>query len=158
MSSASKPPVKTTRIQPANGVEVLEKNTETTWALFQSLMDQQQRGFVETAPAGPDTATAAPRAPSAVVTLDEARAEIRKNNRVCPLPSIWKKLYDALPNKSDELAAAPVTAEEWKQTPALEKRSRLRQHIEWADTQGVLRQVYKALHALPENKWHHMGE
>jgi hypothetical protein len=30
-------------------------------------------------------------------------------------------------------------------------------HIEWADTQGVLKQVYKALHALPENKWHHMG-
>lgn len=157
MSSASKP-VKTTRIQPANGVEVLEKDTETTWALFQSLMDQQQRGFVETAPAGPDSAVAAPRAPSAAVTLDEALAEIRKNNRVCPLPSIWKKLYDALPNKSAELASAPVTAEEWKQTPALEKRSRLRQHIEWADIQGVLRQVHKALHALPENKWHHMGE
>ena len=155
--SASKP-VKTTRIQPANGVEVLEKNSETTWALFQSLMDQQQRGFDKTAPAAPETVAAPTRPPSAAVGLEDALAEIRKNNRVCPLPSIWKKLYDALPNKTDELAAAPVTAEEWKQTPALEKRSRLRQHIEWADMQGVLRQVHKALHALPENKWHHMGE
>ena len=157
MSSASKT-VKTTRIQPANGVEVLEKNTETSWALFQSLVEQQERGFDKTAPAGPETPVAAPRAASADVSLDEAVAEIRKNNRVCPLPSIWKKLYDALPNKTPELAAAPVTAEEWKQTPALEKRTRMRQHIEWAATQGVLKQVYKALHALPENKWHHMGE
>ena len=55
MSSASK---KITRIEPANGVEVLEKNTETSWALFQSLLDQQERGFSETAPAGPETVAA----------------------------------------------------------------------------------------------------
>ena len=154
MSSASK---KITRIEPANGVEVLEKNTETSWALFQSLLDQQERGFSETAPAGPET-VAAPAKPAGEVTLEEALAEVRKNNRVCPLPSIWKKLYDALPNKVPELAVAPVTAQEWKQTPSLEKRTRMRQHIEWAATQGVLKQVHKALHALPENKWHHMGE
>lgn len=157
MSSASKT-VKTTRIQPAHGVEVLEKDTDTSWALFQSLAEQQERGFVQTAPASPDTPAPAPRAAPAEVSLDAALAEIRKNNRVCPLPSIWKKLYDALPNKVPDLAPAPVTAEEWKQTPALEKRTRMRQHIEWADMQGVLKQVYKALHALPENKWHHMGE
>jgi hypothetical protein len=155
MSSASKKPV---RIEPANGMEVLEKNSETTWALFQTLLDQQQRGFLETAHAGPDTpAPGAPPTPGAAVTLEEALAGIRKNNRVCPLPTIWKKLYDALPNKAPELATAPVTAEEWKQTSALEKRTRLRQHVEWAATQGVLRQVHKALQALPEDKWHHMG-
>ena len=158
MSSANRT-VKPARLEPAHGVEVLEKNTETTWALFQSLLDQQQRGFSETAPVGPDTpSAAAPRPASEEVSLEEALAEIRKNNRVCPLPSIWKKLYDALPNKAPELATAPVTAEDWKQTPSLEKRTRLRQHIEWAATQGVLKQVHKALHALPENKWHHMGE
>jgi hypothetical protein len=157
MSSGSKTG-KAVRMEHANGVEVLEKNTETAWALFQSLAEQQQRGFVETAPAGPDTPRAGAARPAAVaVTLDEALAELRKNNRVCPMPSIWKKLYDALPNKDADLPSAPVTAEEWKQTPALEKRSRFRLHIEWADTQGVLKQVYKALHALPENKWHHMG-
>jgi hypothetical protein len=158
MSSGSRP-VKPVRIEHANGVEVLEKNTETTWALFQSLAEQQQRGFVETAPAGPDTPTAgAPRPAAGAVTLEEALAELRKNNRVCPMPSVWQKLYDALPNKAADLPSAPVTADEWKQTPALEKRSRFRLHIEWADTQGVLKQVYKALQALPENKWHHMGE
>jgi hypothetical protein len=155
MSSSSKSGK--AHIEHAHGVEVLEKNTETSWALFQSLVDQQERGFVETAPADADTPrAAAPRTASAPVTLEEALAEVRKNNRVCPMPSIWKKLYDALPNKAADLPSAPVTADEWKQTPALEKRSRFRLHIEWADTQGVLKQVYKALHALPENKWHHM--
>jgi hypothetical protein len=42
--------------------------------------------------------------------------------------------------------------------PSLEKRVRLREHIEWAAAQGVLRQVYEALRKLPEKRWYHMGE
>jgi hypothetical protein len=155
MSSASKK----IRIEPANGVEVLEKNTETTWALFQSLLDQHERGEPDTAPAPAEALpTQVPAAAAGEVSLEEALAGIRQNNRVCPLPPIWKKLYDALPNKQPQLATAPVTAEEWKQTSAIDKRTRFREHMEWAATQGVLQQVYKALNALPEDRWHHMGE
>jgi hypothetical protein len=143
-------------IEPGHGVEVLEKNTDTSWALFHTLLDQQQRGFVETAPGGPDAARDAGK--PVAITLDAALVMIRRNNRVCPLPSIWKQLYDALPDKSPQLATVPLTSQEWKQTPALQKRTRLREHIEWAAAHGVLNDVYTLLDALPENKWQHMGE
>ena len=122
------------------GVEVLEKNTETAWGLFQSLQEQQSRP------------------PAGELTLEDVLEEIRRNNRVCPKPSVWKKLYDYLPNKTPQLAAFPATAQEWNMTPPLQKRARLRQHIEWAAAQGVLKQVHKALVALPEEKWYHMGD
>ena len=56
------------------------------------------------------------------------------------------------------LAKVPATHAEWAQVPPLQKRARLREHIEWAASQGVLRQVYEALKKLPENRWHHIGE
>lgn len=144
------------KIEPANGVEVLEKNTDTAWAMFQTLLDQHQQGFSETAPASADIAETVAR--PAAATLDAVLLEIRRNNRVCPLPSIWKQLHDALPAKSPKLAPVPLTSQEWKQTPALEKRTRLRQHVEWAEAHGALQQVYDLLAGLPENKWQHMGD
>lgn len=107
----------------------------------------------------PDELLEAPvRLAAGEVTLDDLLTEIRRNNRVCPQPSVWKKLYDYLPNKTPQLASVPATVQEWQMTPPLQKRARLRQHIEWAAAQGVLKQVHKALAALPEEKWHHMGD
>jgi hypothetical protein len=137
------------------GVEVLEKNTETAWGMFQTLQEQHQRGYGDT---NLSPVEDAPARPAGAVTLDDVLEVIRRNNRVCPQPSVWKKLYDFLPNKTDQLASIPATVQEWTMTPPLQKRARLRQHIEWAAAQGVLKQVHKALAALPEEKWHHMGE
>jgi hypothetical protein len=136
------------------GVEVLEKNTETAWGLFQTLQELHERG----ADTSPGPIEEAPAQAAGEVTLDDVLTEIRRNNRVCPKPSVWKKLYDYLPNKTSQLAAIPATVQEWTMTPPLQKRARLRQHIEWAAAQGVLKQVHKALVALPEEKWHHMGD
>jgi hypothetical protein len=138
------------------GIEVLEKSTETAWGLFQSLQEKQQRSYVETAQA--DLPEVAVQAAAGELTLDDVLAEIRRNNRVCPRPAVWKKLYDYLPNKTAQLASIPATLQEWNTTPPLQKRAHLRQHIEWAAAQGVLKQVHKALVALPEEKWYHMGE
>ena len=77
---------------------------------------------------------------------------------MCPLPAIWQRLYAYLPNAGPHLSKVPATHAEWQQVPALQKRARLREHIEWAASQGVLRQVYEALRKLPENRWHHIGE
>jgi hypothetical protein len=138
------------------GVEVLEKNTETAWGMFQTLQEQHHRGFRDTTK-GDIPQAPAPPAPGEV-TLAVVLEEIRRNNRVCPKPSVWKKLYDYLPNKTPQLASIPATVQEWTLTPPLQKRARLRQHIEWAASQGVLKQVHKALAALPEEKWHHMDD
>jgi hypothetical protein len=138
-------------------VDVVEKNTDTSWAMFQALQGQQERGFEKTRPTG---LPGAPQQAPAIehVTVDDVLVEARRNNRVCPLPAIWQRLYAYLPNAGPHLSKVPATHAEWQQVPALQKRARLREHIEWAASQGVLRQVYEALRKLPENRWHHIGE
>lgn len=151
-------PGKVRRPPPRGGhdIEVLEKNTDTSWAMFQSLQQQHERGYEKTRPISLD-----PPPPLAVpgkVTLEAVLVEARRLNRVCPTPVVWQRLYDYLPNKAANLPPVPATRAEWDQLPPLQKRSRLREHIEWAAAQGVLKQVYDALRALPESRWHHMGD
>lgn len=138
-------------------LEVVEKNTDTSWAMFQAIADQQERGFERTRPSTLD-AQRGKAEPTATVTLDDVLVEIRRNNRVCPLPTVWVRLHALLPNKPPHLPAVPATREDWSRTPSLQKRARLREHVEWAASQGVLPQVHEVLRALPETRWHHMGE
>jgi len=138
-------------------VEVTETSSDTSWAMFQALQGQQERGFEKTRP----TNLALPPGqapPPEDVTLDDVLVEVRRNNRVCPMPAIWQRLYAYIPNTGPHLTKVPATHAEWSQVPSLQKRSILREHIEWAHKQGVLRQVYEALRKLPENRWHHIGE
>lgn len=138
-------------------LEVVEKSTDTSWAMFQAIQNQQERGFEKTRPTALTTTRTDLKA-LAAITLDDVLVEIRKNNRVCPLPTVWMRLVAVLPNKPATMAPVPATREDWSRTGALQKRTKLREHVEWAATQGVLGQVYEILRALPENKWHHMGE
>lgn len=142
---------------PRAAVDVVEKNTDTSWALFQALQGQQQHGFEKTRPTDLPSGVAGGAA-SEHVSIDVVLVEARRNNRVCPMPAIWQRLYAYLPNTGPHLSKVPATHAEWAQVPALQKRARLREHIEWAASQGVLRQVYEALKKLPENRWHHIGE
>jgi len=137
-------------------VEVIEKNTDTAWALFEALRLQQETGIEAAPPAGIAPPPAA-HAPAAGVSLEDALLEVRRNNRVCPLPAIWKQVWDYLPNKASTLSAVPDTAAEWARLAPLQKRSRLREHLQWAADQGVLQQVFEALRKLPEDRWHHIG-
>jgi hypothetical protein len=136
-------------------VDVVEKNTETSWALFEALQHQHERGFEQTAAAGLEPVASSRRGGD--LTVDDVIVEIRRNNRVCPLPKVWQKLYEFLPNKTPALATVPATAEEWQRLSSLQKRTRLKEHIEWAAAQGVLKQVHAALQRLPEDRWFHMG-
>lgn len=138
-------------------LEVVEKNTDTSWAMFEAIQGQSERGFEKTKPSELSvTNVGGLRVGPA--TLDDVLVEVRRNNRVCPLPTVWLRLYALLPNKPPQLQGVPATRDEWGRLPSLQKRALLRTHIEWAAAQGVLPQVHQVLKALPETKWHHMGE
>lgn len=141
-------------------VEVLEKDTDTSWALFQALQQQQAEGFEKTRAATVAEAASVQPLPAhaPVATVDDVMQEARRNNRVCPKPAVWQRVYDFLPNKVPALPRVPATRVEWEQLSAVEKRARLRLHIEWAAAQGVLRQVHKALAQMSEDRWHHVGD
>jgi hypothetical protein len=125
--------------------------------MFQALQQEQERRFEKTQPVEALRDLDPPPA-NAPLSVDDVMLEARRHNRVCPTPVIWQRLFEFLPNKPPKLPVVPATRAEWDQLPPLHKRALLRLHIEWAASQGVLKQVYKALKDLPENRWHHMGE
>jgi hypothetical protein len=144
------------RAAPGHDIEVLEKDTDTSWAAFQALQNEHEQGFKTTQPVTlPDAAAA--RA-GGTLGVEDVMQEVRRNNRLCPKPLVWQRLYEWLPHKGPQLPPVPATRAEWEQLSPMQKRSRLREHIEWAAVQGVLQKVHEALKALPEERWHHIGE
>ena len=93
------------------------------------------------------------------VTLYEALAEIRKDNRISPLPTRWLEFYRLLQQAGDgsPLPAEPLTGSAWAATPPLAKRMCFREQVEWADAHGCLAQAVAFLKSLPEADWNYIS-
>jgi hypothetical protein len=95
-------------------------------------------------------------------SLEEVLAEAQKNCRVCPQPQKWQQLYEMLPDKKQKGSGweppLPLILAAWWDSPALSKILRLREHIEWAESHGLLEEVASFLRGLAEDQWHHIEE
>ncbi len=95
-------------------------------------------------------------------TPDSLVAYCRENSRVCPLPSLWTKLWEMLPNRSQVgrgwRPPLPLILAAWHDTPAMLKMLRLQEHIQWADQHGDLSAVSVFLRGLREEDWFHIGD
>jgi hypothetical protein len=160
--------------------EAVECDSDTAWDTFSALQATQEAHFADTAPASVpmplpkgDTRyaktqpaplkTQAPQGATPIarrgITLDDAVQEARRNNRVCPRPAPWQRIYDTMPDDGrGKRAAPPLTGAAWAGTPSLSKRMSFRDHLEWADRNGALERVVALMKELPENDWHHMGD
>jgi hypothetical protein len=161
--------------------EVVEKNSDTSWALFNELTERQERKFSPTvpgsvpaslpgslsAPSPAYSATAPATLPpqdaassNAPLGVDELMIEARRNNRVCPRLDDWGKLYDMLPGKEvvdgKLLPPPPISPQAWRVTSAMVKRLCLRDHLEWAASHDAVVPVLIFLRGLPEANWLHM--
>ena len=86
----------------------------------------------------------------------------RENNRVCPQPMPWQKLWEMLPDRQQVGAgwepSLPLILAAWHEAPAILKMLRLAEHIEWAAKHNALEPVGTFLRSLPERDWYHVGE
>lgn len=134
-----------------------------------SLQPMEQAGDPHYAPTEP-MPLAGPKAPRlpelgglslepVAVSLYEALAEIRRNNRVCPLPTRWLEFYRVLQESAPgrKLPAPPLSGSAWAATPSLAKRACLRQQLEWADANGCLQPAYEFIKSVSDSDWHYMG-
>jgi hypothetical protein len=167
----------------ADPAQARETDSDSAWAQFEKLnepapatnfgatqpasmpmpLPEGDPRYAPTVPAAltKDTVPAdLPRSSVQHVTLSEALTEARRNNRVCPQPAAWQRLYEMLPGKKQVgrgwQPAPPMTGTAWKETRSLAKRMCLRDHIEWADKKGCLDQVHAYLKSLPDSDWHYM--
>lgn len=148
----------------------IETDSTTAWAEFERL----QAGLSDDPPAEPAEAAFAPTAPISMgtvpapaptapaprkVSVQDVMVEARRFNRVCPKPAEWERLHALLPlGPNGRPAPAPISGAAWKATPAMPKRMRLRDQVEWADQYGGLDAVMAFLKGLSEQQWHHMDE
>ena len=97
--------------------------------------------------------------PDSVETLI---AYCRDNSRVCPMPPLWKELYELLPNRQRVGGgwepALPLILAAWHDTPAISKMLRLEEHIRWAAEHNTLESVGVFIRNLEENDWLHLGQ
>lgn len=95
-------------------------------------------------------------------TSESLIAYCRENNRVCPLPQLWHKLWEMLPNHSQvgggRRPSPPLILAAWHDTPAMLKMLRLAEHIQWAEQYGALDTVAAFLRRLGEGDWFHIGD
>ena len=87
---------------------------------------------------------------------------VKSNNRICPEPIAWNRLYELLKNTKRKGGgwepALPLILAAWWETTGLQKMLRLIDHIEWAESNGQLEEISKYLFGLKEEEWYHLGE
>ncbi len=95
-------------------------------------------------------------------SVESLVAYCRENKRVCPLPQLWNRLWEMLPNRRrvgvNWQPPPPLILAAWHHTPWLFKMLRLAEHIEWAEQHGALESVANFLRELREEDWFHVGE
>jgi len=91
------------------------------------------------------------------VTLYDLMAEIRKDNRVCPMPTRWLEFYRLLEVHAGAAALPPppLVGSAWAATPAMAKRMCFREQVEWAAAQHCINLAHGYLKGLAEADWHY---
>jgi len=88
---------------------------------------------------------------------------INENNRVCPQPQAWNKLWEKLKDKERVGSAGwnpsvPLILAAWWDSSDSSKKHRLVEHINWAEQKDQLDEIAKFIYILAEEEWHHSNE
>lgn len=87
-------------------------------------------------------------------TFNELLSYVQSNNRVCPAPTVWQELYQILSNTGKELPPPLILGAWWHSTDN-EKAQRLKEHIEHAHENGVLKEIVSFILSIPDSDWYH---
>ena len=94
--------------------------------------------------------------------LEDLLAYCRANNRVCPLPLLWRDLWRLLPERRRVgvgwVPPVPLILAAWHDTPPVLKMARLAEHLDWAERHGTLERTGQFVRGLNEDDWHHIGD
>lgn len=171
--SATLPPTARPKVDPYQQLDpipqpdVQERSTDTVWALWSEVRENEQKRYADTVQVTVPGARAPPMPlrpaapPPAITSIDKLLDESKRNNRVCPRPEYWQRLDALLRAKAPAAAGKlpkPVPPRELQMMTALARRTMFRGVIDWAAANGVTDDMLQFVRALPEAQWHHLGE
>jgi len=82
--------------------------------------------------------------------------------RVCPKPDKWNGLWQLLKDKkrdgSSWIPSLPLILAAWDFSSDSSKKLRLIEHLNWAEKQNQLDEIFQYLNALKESDWYHKNE
>lgn len=94
-----------------------------------------------------------------MATFEEVMTYAVQNDRICPMPKAWQKMYEMLPGKRCVGAgwepALPLILAAWYEASPALKTQRFREHLEWAASHDALEHVYQFLCKMDEEEWLH---
>lgn len=148
----------------ATAPAAIEDISVDAWQEFQALRARHEHQYLPTRPATAPMAlrrdhSAAHDLARPALASDDVMVIARRNNRASPLPDPWKRLHDVLlatATAQEEPPPAPIDGPAWVAAPAMQKRLRLKQQLEWAEKHGCLAAARDVLVELPEEAWLHL--
>lgn len=140
--------------------DAVEDSSETVWAEFQSLRSRFHGPVRLSASASPVRRRPLPNQRQVVdPTVADVMAICRCNDRVCPLPAVWEKMFLHLPVERRGVAVLrapfPIPRRQWNLVADLLKQERLHEQFIWAHEHGGLFGVQRFLVEMGETEWHH---
>lgn len=135
---------------------------DSAWALWHEAQRQLDAAFGPTEPSAPVPLSVEARSEPATAPADPGSADAlmvraRRNNRVCPRPEAWARLYAELGGADIADLPPPPPAWLWGKLSNIQKRLFFREYLEWAERHGRLGIVARFMDALQEADWIRMG-
>ena len=91
--------------------------------------------------------------------LDELLEFCTDEHRIYPTPRQWHEFWKMLPNREFQgdgwQPHLPLILAAWWESSDSSKRARLKEHLDWASSNGVLEQVADFLKGLSDDEWHY---
>jgi len=100
---------------------------------------------------------------SSSALFEEVKTYCMANDRICPMPQLWNKLYQLLKNTKQKSGGGwepslPLILQVWYDASAMAKQIRLFEHLQWAEKENQLEEIFSFLKNLKEEEWFHLND
>jgi hypothetical protein len=92
------------------------------------------------------------------MTLEGILDEATEERRVCPVPQVWNRIWQMLPERRQTGAGwsppLPLILGAWSEATDDQKRERFHLHLRWAHDHGTMDTIAGVIASMKPEDWH----